>query len=179
MLSTPAKRQKSHLTVWAQRTGAVCLQACWGEDWAGRRSGAGSCLHVQLSRARLVDARRAQHVEVIRLAGSLPPNRRIKSGAAGRDVHASDRSLDGGMASGDGHAAHATELEKSGCKPAGAALQIALRLGATVEVLRRWRSPPTAGHLKGLCSVGGDPRPGRTQSSSRASGSSHKTKGAV
>ena len=89
VLSTPAKRQKSHLTVWAQRTGAVCLQACWGEDWAGRRSGAGSCLHVQLSRARLVDARRAQHVEVIRLAGSLPPNRRIKSGAVGRDVHAS------------------------------------------------------------------------------------------
>ena len=143
VLSTPAKRQKSHLTVWAQRTGAVCLQACWGEDWAGRRSGAGSCLHVQLSRARLVDARRAQHVEVIRLAGSLPPNRRLEAGAAGRDVHASDRSLDGGMASGDGHAAHATELEKSGCKPAGAGPQIVPRLGATWRIFGTCYRPPT------------------------------------
>ena len=52
------------------------------------------------------------------------------------------------MAGGVGCAAHTTELEKSGCRPAGSALQIALRLGATVEVLRRWYRPPTSGALK-------------------------------
>ena len=141
VLSTPAKRQKSHLTVWAQRTGAECLQACWGEDWAGRRSGTGSCLHVQLSRARLVDTCRAQHVKVIRLAGSLRPDRRLEAGAAGRDLHASDRRLDGGMAGGHGHAAHAMELEKSGCTPAGSGLQIELRLGATWRIQNLLATP--------------------------------------
>ena len=45
------------------------------------------------------------------------------------------------MASGDGHAAHATELEKSGCRPAGSAPQIALRLGAPAEDSELARDP--------------------------------------